>query len=181
MQSISADLKRNIGEFARPKTPFKLIDKILTVLYHQFSDQPNPGIFDIYARPGIQLTVRKQQNPEDNGVYTLHISLSIFTPGMELELQYNIEKNFNTSRDKLATIKDVVHMVRYILLNYTIHKMDAHGVNYVDVIQADYQHIQHKQVHVKNINSISHNASPKIQNMIQILNIVRPNRNPFYS
>jgi hypothetical protein len=185
MQNLPDVLKKEVGGYLKPKTPFTLIKKILTVTYHILMENADAvyRVIDIYVNPGIQLSLYvRYSDPDHNLLKELNCSLFIFDAAEKLECEVSFNFNFNTKREKDKAFREVLYFLRYILLNYKIHKIDPHGDLYVDLLQERYQTIAHKQLDSLHLSKMidEYETSIKVKRGIQTLNIFRPLKHPFY-
>jgi len=169
MQSIPQFVKKEIGQYIKPKTPFQTIDKIL--VYANNINLENDQI-KIFAASGIQIQIF-----QNNG--RIILQLFVFRRLLNepsLELEYNIDypaNNFKT---------EVLFFIRFVLLNYRIFRLDDFGNDYVIIIQNAYQGIENNKLHALNLkrNLDHYQPSAKLKRMIDILKLVRPITNRAY-
>jgi len=168
MQSAPQLVKKKIGQFLKPQTPFTMIDKIL--FYTQKRSFPNLdgglGMRAIFAQPGLELNA--YHTPD----HRIRVSFMAFYNPDDIELDYNVYLPLTNYK------KDVLYLIQFIFLNYKYHMGQDIDQDYETEYADEYQHQRnpHSKVQTVLIRKMLHGyqPSPKIRKMIDVLKTVRP-------
>jgi len=167
-KNLPQDIKTKIGSFIRPKTSFRLIEKILTVFYHRMIRAPPYTFFELIFDRGVSVIVDKRQQD-------IKFTLFTFYNQNELESQYTFFKETRPDRARISLIIDLCFLLQYFLLNFRIKRLDQFNVDYIETYQQEYENMPNRHIEGLNIKNAlkTHEPSASVKKTIKVLNILR--------